>query len=274
MPALPRKTQQIFAGSAVPSGNLAVYASLAQGAPAYSDDPAVIQSAQWLQGLTAALVGNHSIAQEDLNGILFVLTQQLAYLFQGGLPEYDANTTYWKNQLARLTGAQFLAASLTDNNTGHDPASDSNNWDTTALSAAVQVSTSSTQAVAMDGAEHKIAFAATGWNPRTYWDTANNWYVAPAKGLYQVAATIQLDNNGAPTNIEGFLRAKIDGSVGYLWPQGWGGAQNDGARWYPHLAGAVPLNAGDKLSLSIGSLTNVGGSVNLSNSFLSIARLP
>ena len=117
MPAIDRKTQQIFGSSLTPSGNVAVWGSLAAASPAYSADPATIQSARWLNGFNDALVGNRSPALEDLNGLMLVITQQLAYLLQSGVPEWDAGTTYFTNQFVRSGANLYL--SVTDNNLGN-----------------------------------------------------------------------------------------------------------------------------------------------------------
>ena len=78
MSNITRKTQQVFGASLSPSGYIAEFGSLAAGTAAYSDDPDLIQTAAWLNGLTAALVGNKSPSWQDLNGVLFVLSRQLA----------------------------------------------------------------------------------------------------------------------------------------------------------------------------------------------------
>lgn len=126
MPALPRKTQKIFGSSLTPSGNIAVWGSLAAGSPAYSSDLSVIQSSAWLQGLNDALIGNRSPAQEDLNALFFTLTQQIAYLLESGVPEWDASTTYYTNQICRVNAVLFV--SLSNTNVGNDPTTDTNNW--------------------------------------------------------------------------------------------------------------------------------------------------
>ncbi len=126
MSALTRKLQKIFGLSLTPTGNVANFGSLAAGTPAYSADPDSIQTAAWLNGLAAALIGNRSPALEDLNGVLFVLTRQIAYLMQSGVPEWIATETYWTNQFARVGGVLYV--SLTDNNTANDPTTDATNW--------------------------------------------------------------------------------------------------------------------------------------------------
>ena len=127
MSATPRKTQKVFGSSLVPAGNVAVFGSLASGAPAYSNDPAAIQSlAAFLSGLNGAVVGNRSPAIEDLNALFLLFSQQIAYLLESGLPEWDTDTTYWMNQFVRVGGTVYV--SLSDANSANDPTTSTGNW--------------------------------------------------------------------------------------------------------------------------------------------------
>lgn len=123
---IPRTTQKVFGNGLTVSGNVAVWGSLAAGVPAYSGDPATIQSAAFEQGLNGAVVGNKSPAIQDLNGLFYALTAQLAYLFQNGIAEWDVATTYYTNRLCRVGPVLFI--SLTNSNVGNDPTTDTNNW--------------------------------------------------------------------------------------------------------------------------------------------------
>lgn len=124
---IPRTTQKIFGNDLTVSNNIAVWGSLADGSPAYSGDPAVIQSlATFGQGLNGAVVGNRSPAIQDLNGLFYLLTAQIAYLFQNGVPEWDTGTTYYEDQICRRGPVLFI--SLTNSNIGNDPYTDTNNW--------------------------------------------------------------------------------------------------------------------------------------------------
>ena len=127
MAEIPRKHQKIFGSSLTPTGNVAVWGSLAAGAPAFSNDPDVIQSlSNFGQGFNGEVVGNSSPALEDLNGLMLLVTQQIAYVLQSGLAEWSADTTYWQSNFARIGSTIYL--SLTNNNIGNNPATDTNNW--------------------------------------------------------------------------------------------------------------------------------------------------
>lgn len=131
MAGLPRKLQKIFGGSLSPTGNIADFASLAQGSPAYSGDLDAIQTAQWLQGWIAALInapgGLASPALEDFNGVLYTITSQLSYLFARGIPEWIATETYNQNDFVKVGSTLYV--SKTDNNLNH-LVTDTNNWQT------------------------------------------------------------------------------------------------------------------------------------------------
>lgn len=274
MAAIVRKLASIFGSALTPSGNLARWASLATGSVAYSADPEAIQTPAWAQGLNAALIGNRSPAQEDLNALFYVLSYQIAYLLERGLPEWHSGTTYFKNDIVRIPGTQFVASSLTDNNTGNDPATDSNNWDLTAISCAVGALTSgSPQVIPIDNAPHLINFNATTWNPRGYWDTGAYKFTAPVAGLYEVTVNLQIDNQSPPlTGIDGFLRVVNFGGGGYHIAQGWGQNNPPGQRWYPLLSGPVKLTAGQQIAIYAGG-NGPSGNVSVSNSFLMIRRV-
>lgn len=123
-----RKTAKIFGLSAgAVAGGLGEFGSFAASSPAYSTDPAVIQSlSAWLSGWSSAIVGAESPAIEDMNGLCYVLAYQIAYGLQAGIPEYDSGTTYYigsivsSNGLNALTGTySVLYISIADSNTGN-----------------------------------------------------------------------------------------------------------------------------------------------------------
>ncbi len=124
---IPRTTQKIFGDGLTVSNNVAIWGSLAAGSPAYSGDISTIQSlSTFEQGLNGAVIGNRSPAIQDLNGLFYLMTAQIAYLLQNGVPSWDTGTTYYTNQFCRVGTVLFV--SLTNANVGHDPTTDTNNW--------------------------------------------------------------------------------------------------------------------------------------------------
>lgn len=126
MPKITRATQKVFGDNAGAVGNFGVFGSLAAGTPLYSKDPAQIQSlAAFLQGLGGAVVGNKSPAFEDINSLYLLAFRQLAYLFQQGVPEWDAETIYFQNGFAS-SGGKIYKSKTNDNL--NNAVSDTNNW--------------------------------------------------------------------------------------------------------------------------------------------------
>lgn len=121
MARIPRTTQKIFGGNLAPTptAGLAVYGSLTAGSPSFSADPAAIQSLpNWLQGFAGAFYpgSQQSPTFEDFNGLMYVITSQLAYLMQSGVPEWDPNTTYYIGSLVN-DGLGNIYKSLQNSNT-------------------------------------------------------------------------------------------------------------------------------------------------------------
>lgn len=115
-----RKNQKIFGKNAL-STQIGVFGSLAAGSPTTTTDPETIQSlSNYLGGWFNGVVGSNSPAIEDMNALHYLYAYQLAYLFQAGVPEYDANTTYYIGSVVNYNNVQYQ--SLTDNNLGNTPA--------------------------------------------------------------------------------------------------------------------------------------------------------
>lgn len=120
MSKIARFFQKVFASNyaASPTGQIAQFGSLAGGTAAYSGDPSTIQAlAAWQNGWSAATVGSKSPTFQDFNAFQFVVTQQLAYLLQAGIPEYDASTTYYIGSFCQVAGVVYV--SIVDSNTGN-----------------------------------------------------------------------------------------------------------------------------------------------------------
>lgn len=126
MAEIPRKAQKLFGSGLSVPGNVGVWGSTKAGTPVYSGDLATIQSSAWLQGFNGEIVGNRSPVMEEMNGAFFLFAQQLAYILQSGVPQWDNTTVYFTNNFVRV--GIVLYVSQTNNNTGNDPTTDTNNW--------------------------------------------------------------------------------------------------------------------------------------------------
>jgi hypothetical protein len=127
MAKITRANQKVFGDSASASGNFGIFGSLAAASPAYSKDPATIQSlSAWLLGLSAATVGTKSPALEDMNSLFYLAFRQMAYLLQAGLAEWDADTIYYMSSFCQDGGIVYK--SKIDDNVGN-PVSDTNSWE-------------------------------------------------------------------------------------------------------------------------------------------------
>lgn len=126
MAKIERKTQKIFAGSGA-NDDLAAFGSMITGQPVYTDDIENLQTTVYTQGWVKAIAANEAPFLEELNGVQYGFSKQLAYLFQNGIPEWDDNTAYYANtSFCQLNGKIYQ--SLTNDNIGHSPAGDSTNW--------------------------------------------------------------------------------------------------------------------------------------------------
>ena len=131
MSKIARKTLIPF-GSGGVVGDFEQFGSRAAGSPVYTQDPAVIQAlAAWANGWKAALLsGNRAPICEDQNALDFVTGYMLGYLFQEGVPEWDSDTTYYKNSIVKKPGTMELYGSFIDDNQGNalPVQTDDTNW--------------------------------------------------------------------------------------------------------------------------------------------------
>jgi hypothetical protein len=126
MPKITRYVQNLFGNLVGAAGNYGKFGSLAAGVPQYTKDPKEIQSLDaWNLGWNAATVGNKSPALQDRNALDFLAFYQLAYLMQQGVPEWNADTTYYIGGICASGGSFYV--SITDDNINH-AVSDTNHW--------------------------------------------------------------------------------------------------------------------------------------------------
>lgn len=129
MPKITRATQQIF-GSNAPSTQITAFGTAMTANPIYTTDPAELQTNASLTGWAAAIEADKAPFEEDTNGLFYLITRQLAYLFQQAPVEWDAGTEYYQNSLCTVVqdGILVIKRSLTDNNIGNNPVGDNVNW--------------------------------------------------------------------------------------------------------------------------------------------------
>jgi len=109
------KKQEIFADLLSATGNIAQFGSMKAAAIAYSKDPDTIQAlAAFAAGWTGA-VSSGPPAIEDLNGLFYLLTTQLAYLYQTGIPEWNASATYYIGSLVNDSSKRVYMSCVNDN---------------------------------------------------------------------------------------------------------------------------------------------------------------
>lgn len=118
MAKLDRQTQEIFCSQGG-SQQITAFGTAKNDTPTYTSDIAQIQNNNFLYGWTSALLPDKAPFKEDSNGLFYLLTRQLAYLFQEGIPEYDPNTNYSQNAFARGISSADIYVSLIPDNKGN-----------------------------------------------------------------------------------------------------------------------------------------------------------
>lgn len=117
--ALDRKHQKIFGANAQET-DLGVVGSKNAGNPQYSTDIETLQSlSNWGTGLRALVTSTLAPYLQDQNSIFYVITSQLAYLFQAGVAEWNSQTEYIANRSAVFKNGKIYIA--TANSTNIEP---------------------------------------------------------------------------------------------------------------------------------------------------------
>lgn len=124
---LPRVTSKIFASNAA-EGDIGQFGSALTGTKVNTDDISVIQGLPAYEtGWRSAVVSSRNYPTlQEMNGLQKTFSQQIAYILQNGMPEWDAGTTYFTDQFCRV-GSMFYV-SLQDNNLGNNPTTTTGFW--------------------------------------------------------------------------------------------------------------------------------------------------
>lgn len=118
MAKIARKTLKIFGGSGA-NTYFAQFGSQAIGNPVKTKDlDSIQQLTAWVNGFQDALTGSKAPYLEDANALFYVHSYELAYLFENGIPEWDAGTNYFTGSVVRKIGTFEQYGSLVDNNLG------------------------------------------------------------------------------------------------------------------------------------------------------------
>lgn len=131
MAKITRVTQKIFgtAGNVGTGGfGAAAGGNVATELATSSSLSTLMNTTEWVDGWDAATLGSSKFpAVEDMNAMEYVNTTQLAYLFQQGIPEYDAGTTYYQFSICLNSGTYDIYGSNTNGNIGN-ALTDPTNW--------------------------------------------------------------------------------------------------------------------------------------------------
>jgi hypothetical protein len=118
MAKLPRTTQKIF-GKNAPENQITTFGSIKAGTPVYTQSASQIMNSAFEGGWSEAVEDDYAPYRQDRNAVDTAITQQLGYLFQDGIPEWDAGTTYYKGSVVKVVNGNALTfyKSIADNNT-------------------------------------------------------------------------------------------------------------------------------------------------------------
>jgi hypothetical protein len=100
------------------SAYIAQWGSMKAGSKASSTDMETIQAlAAWASGFAGAQMSAGPLPLEDMDAFFYVLTKQLAYLFQAGVSEWNDDVAYYIGSYVNNgTDSVFMSASDTNSN--------------------------------------------------------------------------------------------------------------------------------------------------------------
>ena len=220
-----RAVQKIFASA---SSDVITYGSDAASDIVHTLDVKVIQSLPaWLSGWRGALI-NYIASMQNQNAVNYVTTSQLAYLFQEGVPEYDADTTYYINSIVKKSGTTQLYKSITNDNIGN-ALTDTGNW-----AAGADIGTGTTTIIPFPDYTNGVSKDLN----TVYQADTNGWIdiSGGAVGSYSVQLIVGTTNNptlniGGMTAVESYITMMYPIPIGIYYKVSSGLS----ATWYPCL---------------------------------------
>lgn len=143
---LTRFTQKIFGSSN--QNELGQFGSGIDNTRVTSADVETLQAlSAYLGGWSDAVITSKNYPTfQEMNGLFYGLSYQIAYMFQNGIPEYDDGTEYKQTSIVKKSGTYQLYGSKTDENIGN-PLTDTDNWRFLCDLSAIGQSSGSTNAI-------------------------------------------------------------------------------------------------------------------------------
>ena len=130
MARIPRKTQKIFCGDAI-AGQIVAFGTMKTGNPDPSTDLDVLQSPLYEKGWDDAIQNDKAPYLEEMNGVQYGFSSQIAYILQQGLAcEWDAGTTYYKGSTVAVINDTTVTyyKSVADGHTVNPVGDDGTHW--------------------------------------------------------------------------------------------------------------------------------------------------
>lgn len=110
----------IFCGEAG-TNQTSVFGSMKES-PLYSKDPEVLSSTEYKFGWENAVGADEAPFMEDMNTLFYVLSTALKYIYQKGIPEWDAREQYFKDKSFCSKNGKLFGAK--EDNINIDPEDD------------------------------------------------------------------------------------------------------------------------------------------------------
>ena len=199
MPKLPRVTAKVFALNAA-ENDIGQYGSALSGTKVYTGDIAEIQALPAYEtGWRGAVISNRNYPTlQEMNGLQKIFSQQIAYLYQNGtFAEWDSNTEYYADtSFCQVNGTIYK--SLTDNNKGNNPVTDTINWKKLDILTLEDMSTITSWSFPDSSKAVNLTLLASGQS-----------YTQPVDGYYAISKTAGIQNAYV---------SMYSGGIGYACP--------------------------------------------------------
>lgn len=126
-----RTTGKVFGANANATGDnpeIGQFGSAKDGSYIGTSDVSTIQALPaWGKGWVGAVTPETNFPPlPEMTGAMKVLSEQICYLLQNGIAEWDFNTIYYENNFVRKNSKIYY--SLSDENQGNDPETSTINW--------------------------------------------------------------------------------------------------------------------------------------------------